>query len=112
MKFPFLSGFALGGVLTAAVSVYVTERPAEIKEPLDDNYTSSFLDSCSFGVVKADGITQAVDWNVLQSIGFLEKYDDGTIALISPSGYAGNVTKCFQDGELKRDLPEITPARY
>lgn len=110
MKFPFLSGIALGAALTAAVSVYAIERPAEVKKTSD--YTSSILDSCSFGVVRADGVIQAVDWNVLQPIGFLEKYNDGTIVLIAPSGYAGNVTKCFQDGNLKKYLPEIAIAKY
>lgn len=132
MKYPFISGFALG-VLVATASIYAMDMSSETPEPLSDRHsfnTSHMIKSpsqiagalsgrhdpstsgnCSFGIAKSDGVIQAVDWNVLQPIGFFEKYNDGTVVLITPSGYARDVTKCFRNGDLKKYLPEITIAK-
>lgn len=109
MKYPFLSGFALGGALVAMVSMYVI-APSEIPDPLSDEYSSISPETCSFGIARSGEVIQAVDWSVLQPIGYFEKYSDGTIALVTPSGYARDVTKCFRDGKLKEYLPEIRAA--
>lgn len=112
MKYPFVSGFVIGGALVATASIYLMAAPSEIPDLLSDENYSSTMHGCSFGIVRSDGVIQAVDWNVLQPIGFFEKFSNGKIGLITPSGYAGDVTKCFEDRELRKYLPEITTAKY
>ncbi|HAT2580699.1 TPA: hypothetical protein I8273_004758 [Aeromonas hydrophila] len=117
MKYPFLSGFALGGALVAMVSMYLI-APSETPDPVSDKYSSIPPDkyssihpeSCSFGIARSGEVIQAVDWSVLQPIGFFEKYNGGKIGLVTPSGYVRDVTKCFRDGKLKKYLPEIRAA--
>ncbi|MEM0550443.1 MULTISPECIES: hypothetical protein [Aeromonas] len=110
MKRPFLAGFVLGGIV-ATISIYVTNMPPEIPDPLAyASVPSTPTGICSFGVTTSGGVIQAVDWQALQPIGYFEKYAGGKVALITPEGYAPDVTECFKDEALKKFLPEITTA--
>ncbi|HDX8428290.1 hypothetical protein ACEUAI_20300 [Aeromonas veronii] len=111
MKYPFLSGCTIGALVAMTVFYVLYEpsevRGAQVKSSKDISESLIFSKNCPFGVARSDGVIQAVNQRTSKPIGYFEKYKNGTVALITPEGFAPDVTKCFQDEHLKKYLPEI-----